>query len=82
MTDPKLKALCGTVYKDLSEGRTLAASMRAMPETFDATMTHLLDAGEATVCYDPAQVSDASLVDCIRDLGFVVESVQPKETST
>lgn len=48
MTDPKLKELCNKVYKDLSEGRTLAASMRTMPESFDATMTHLLEAGEAT----------------------------------
>lgn len=48
MTDPKLKQLCQDIYKDLSEGRTLASSLRTMPETFDATMTHLLEAGEAT----------------------------------
>lgn len=48
MTDPNLKQLCQDIYKDLSEGRTLAASLRTMPETFDATMTHLLEAGEAT----------------------------------
>ncbi len=48
MTDPNLKQLCSDIYKDLSEGRTLAASLRTMPETFDATMTHLLEAGEAT----------------------------------
>ncbi|WOO40031.1 type II secretion system F family protein [Rubellicoccus peritrichatus] len=48
MTDPKLKDLCQRVFKDLSEGRTLAASMRTMPEHFDDTMTYLLEAGEAT----------------------------------
>lgn len=48
MTDPKLKELCQQVFKDLSEGRTLAASMRTMPEQFDDMMTYLLEAGEAT----------------------------------
>ena len=48
MADVPLKELCTKVYKDLSEGRTLAASMRAMPEVFDPTFSYLIEAGEAT----------------------------------
>lgn len=48
MTDPGLKELSSHIYKDLSEGHTLAASMRTQPETFDPMMAHLLEAGEAT----------------------------------
>ncbi len=48
MTDPGLKELCARIYKDLSEGRTLAVSMRSQPETFDVMMAHLIEAGEAT----------------------------------
>jgi len=48
MTDPNLKALSEAVYRDLSEGRTLASSVRSAPETFDATTSYLIEAGEAT----------------------------------
>ncbi|WP_269539671.1 type II secretion system F family protein [Cerasicoccus fimbriatus] len=48
MGDPALKDLSGAVYRDLSEGRTLASSMRSMPEYFDPTMSFLIEAGEAT----------------------------------
>lgn len=43
-----LKELSSSLYKDLSEGRTLASAMRQMPEVFDDTMTYLIEAGEAT----------------------------------
>ncbi|GHB97794.1 type II secretion system F family protein [Cerasicoccus arenae] len=48
MGDPALKVLAGEVYKDLSEGRTLANSMRGLPEYFEPTMSYLIEAGEAT----------------------------------
>jgi len=48
LADPQLKQLCSDMYKDLSEGRTLAAAMRGRPEIFDPTFAHLIDAGEAT----------------------------------
>ncbi|WP_309385483.1 type II secretion system F family protein [Cerasicoccus frondis] len=48
MGDPALKDLSNAVYRDLSEGRTLASSMRAMPEYFEPTMAYLIEAGEAT----------------------------------
>jgi len=48
MGDPALKTLADEVYRDLSEGRTLANSMRAMPEYFEPTMAYLIEAGEAT----------------------------------
>lgn len=48
MSDPALKELSQSIFKDLSEGRTLAHSMRQIPETFDDTMGHLIEAGEAT----------------------------------
>lgn len=48
MGDPSLKVLSDAVYRDLSEGRTLAVSMRNMPEYFEPTMAYLIEAGEAT----------------------------------
>ncbi|MGE9293987.1 MAG: type II secretion system F family protein [Puniceicoccales bacterium] len=48
MSDPGLKELSEHSYKDLSEGRTLAVSMRSQPAVFDPMMAHLIDAGEAT----------------------------------
>ncbi len=48
MGDPALKLLSDAVYRDLSEGRTLASSMRSMPEYFEPTMAYLIEAGEAT----------------------------------
>ncbi|WP_309397423.1 type II secretion system F family protein [Cerasicoccus maritimus] len=48
MGDPALKVLSNVVYRDLSEGRTLASSMRGNPEYFEPTMSFLIEAGEAT----------------------------------
>ena len=46
--DKNLKGLSRELYKDLSEGRTLACSMERFPDTFDSCMVHLVEAGEAT----------------------------------
>ena len=46
--DPKIKQLARELYADLSEGKTLAAAMRKFPDTFDASATHLVEAGEST----------------------------------
>lgn len=48
MNEPSLKAVSEQTYRDLSEGRTLATSMRAQPEFFTDTQSHLIEAGEAT----------------------------------
>jgi len=48
MSSTALKELSAQLYKDLSEGRTLATSMRQVPSVFDPTMGHLIEAGEAT----------------------------------
>lgn len=46
--DPKLKSLARELYKDLSEGKTLADSLKKYPDTFDNSITHLVEAGETT----------------------------------
>ncbi len=46
--DPRLKELARTFYRDLSEGRTLATSMRQQSAVFDPTLSYLIEAGEAT----------------------------------
>lgn len=46
--DPKIKALSKTLYKDLSEGRLLAAALEQFPDTFDKCICRLVEAGEAT----------------------------------
>ncbi len=48
MTDPAMKTLSEDLYRDLSEGRTLAVAMRSRPEIFDEVQAHLIEAGEAT----------------------------------
>lgn len=48
MSDPQLKELSQSLYKDLSEGRTLAAAMRSRPDIFEPAMSYLIEAGEAT----------------------------------
>lgn len=48
MSDPQLKLLSQDLYKDLSEGRTLAAAIRSRPDIFEPTMSYLVEAGEAT----------------------------------
>ncbi len=46
--DPKVKSISAEIYKDLSEGKTLAVALRKYPETFDSSITHLVEAGEST----------------------------------
>ncbi len=46
--DPKVKSLSTEIYKDLSEGKTLAVALRKFPDTFDTSITHLVEAGEST----------------------------------
>lgn len=48
MTDPRMKDLSVEIYRDLSEGRTLAFAVRRFPEIFDEALSHLIEAGEAT----------------------------------
>ncbi len=46
--DPRLKNLSRELYRDLSEGKTLASAMERFPDTFDSCMVHLVEAGEST----------------------------------
>lgn len=48
MSDPQLKELSQHLYKDLSEGRTLAAAIKGRSDIFEPTMSYLIEAGEAT----------------------------------
>lgn len=42
------KALASAIWADLSQGRSLSASMRARPKVFDEAAISLVEAGEAT----------------------------------
>jgi len=48
VTDPRQASLAARLWRDLSEGRTLAAALRLYPKTFDTSMVHLVEAGETT----------------------------------
>jgi type II secretory pathway component PulF len=48
VTDPRQSSLATRLWRDLSEGRTLANSLRMYPKTFDTSMVHLVEAGEST----------------------------------
>ncbi len=46
--DPRVKEVAKSLYKDIGEGRTLAAALERFPEMFDVCARHLVEAGEAT----------------------------------
>lgn len=46
--DPRIKKISRELYKDLSEGQTLASALEKYPDTFDVCTTHLVEAGEST----------------------------------
>lgn len=48
VTDPALKELSTLLWRDLSEGLALALAMSRYPKTFDTSIVHLIEAGEAT----------------------------------
>lgn len=48
LSDPQLKELCGSVWRSLSEGRTLAAALSEQKEVFHNSTIHLIEAGEAS----------------------------------
>jgi type II secretory pathway component PulF len=48
VTDPRQASLATRLWRDISEGRTLAAAMKNYPKSFDNAMVHLVEAGEST----------------------------------
>ncbi|MGF1448988.1 MAG: type II secretion system F family protein [Opitutales bacterium] len=48
LTDPGMKQLADTHWRELSEGHTLAASMRRRTDVYDSSLGYLVEAGEAT----------------------------------
>lgn len=47
VSDPPLRALCARVWRDLSEGLSLAGAMARFPALFEAPDVRLVEAGEA-----------------------------------
>lgn len=52
--EPALKTLSAALWRDLSEGRTLAEALRRFPDAFDTGACGLIEAGEATGTLGPA----------------------------
>lgn len=48
LNDPQLKALCGNIWKLLSEGHTLAGALATQDKMFTPAQIHLIEAGEAS----------------------------------
>lgn len=48
LTEPKLKGLAQALWRELSEGRTLADALRTQPKAFNESITYVVEAGEAT----------------------------------
>ncbi len=48
VSQPRLRALCASLWGSLSEGQTLSAALAQFPHVFDAQTTNLVAAGEAT----------------------------------
>ncbi len=48
LSDPQQRAISSTLWKELSEGRTLSRAMRHLPGYFSESSTYVIEAGEAT----------------------------------
>lgn len=48
LQDPVLLSLARDIWRDLSEGHTLATALRRHPKIFPETLTYVIEAGEAT----------------------------------
>jgi len=48
LSDPELKGLAGALWRDLSEGMTLASAMNRQPKYFSESISFVIEAGEAT----------------------------------
>jgi type II secretory pathway component PulF len=48
VSDPSLRYLCQSLWRDMSEGATLAGAMSRFPAVFDASTLYLIEAGEGT----------------------------------
>ncbi|MDP0501637.1 MAG: type II secretion system F family protein [Verrucomicrobiota bacterium JB022] len=48
VSDPTLKDLCQAVWRELSEGRTLAHALSQQTQLFNTATLHLIEAGEAS----------------------------------
>ena len=48
LSDPQQKAIAGALWRELSEGRSLARAMRLMPDYFGESTSYVIEAGEAT----------------------------------
>ena len=48
LSDPEQKKLANTLWRDLSEGLTLAAALTRLPKYFSNSITYVIEAGEAT----------------------------------
>lgn len=48
LSNPEQKQLAGALWRDLSEGYTLANALEHQPRYFSASITHVIEAGEAT----------------------------------
>lgn len=46
--EPHMRYISGGIWKELSEGASLAAAMARMPKVFEPTIVHMVEAGEAT----------------------------------
>ena len=48
LSDPQQKEIAGALWRELSEGRSLARAMRLMPNYFGESTSYVIEAGEAT----------------------------------
>ena len=48
LSDPQQKEIAGNLWRELSEGRSLARAMRLMPDYFGESTSYVIEAGEAT----------------------------------
>jgi len=53
LSDPEPKRLANDLWRDLSEGATLAAAMTRRPKYFSGSISYVIEAGEATGNLEP-----------------------------
>jgi general secretion pathway protein F len=57
LKDPTLNKIAGGVWKELSDGETIASALGRYDKIFDPSLLHMLEAGEATGNLEPVLVN-------------------------
>ena len=68
LSEENLRSICSAIWKEISEGRNLAAAMATMPSIFPPSITHVIEAGEQTGELNPILIKVVSYMEERREI--------------